>query len=60
MWTRKEKSIPLVFLCFWYAQSRGRKYSLSLTMYPITPMIKKPMPTAWEMRRNSRLSAVRC
>ena len=30
---------------------------LSLTMYPITPMIRKPMPTAWLMRRNSRRSA---
>lgn len=30
---------------------------LNLTMYPITPIIRKPMPTAWLMRRNSRLSA---
>lgn len=35
-----------------------RVYILSLTTYPITPMIKKPIPTAWEMRRNSRRSAV--
>lgn len=30
---------------------------LSLTTYPITPMIRKPMPTAWLMRKNSRRSA---
>lgn len=27
--------------------------------YPIAPMMRKPMPTAWEILRNSRLSAVR-
>lgn len=30
---------------------------LNLTIYPITPMIRKPRPTAWLMRRNSRWSA---
>lgn len=32
--------------------------SLSLTKYPTAPMIRKPMPTACEILRNSRLSAV--
>lgn len=36
----------------------SRRYILSLTIYPMTPIIKKPMPTAWLIRKNSRLSAV--
>jgi hypothetical protein len=32
---------------------------LSLTMYPMKPMIRKPVPTAWLILMNSRLSAAR-
>ena len=32
---------------------------LSLIMYPIAPMMRKPIPTAWEILMNSRRSAVR-
>ena len=30
---------------------------LSFTMYPMKPIIKKPVPTAWLILMNSRLSA---
>lgn len=38
------------------------KDKLSLTMYPMTPMTRKPTPTAWDIFANSRASAacVRC
>lgn len=40
-------------------KNRGRDgwYSLSLMKYPIAPIIKKPIPTAWLIFMNSRRSA---
>jgi hypothetical protein len=63
MWTVRVEDVSGRFLPLTHPPSflkrmcRGRKYSLSFTMYPMTPMIKKPIPTACEMRRNSRRSA---
>jgi len=34
-------------------------YLLNLTTYPMTPMTRNPMPTAWLILMNSRLSAMR-
>ena len=40
-----------------YIYSVGKPAVLSLTTKPITPMMRKPIPTAWEILMNSRLSA---
>jgi len=39
-------------------EKRGERDALSLTKYPIAPITTNPIPTACEIFRNSRLSAV--
>jgi hypothetical protein len=54
MWTIEEKVVRDGL----FAIKSNAKYLLSLTMYPMLPIMMKPMPTACVIFMNSRLSAV--